>query len=128
VVVSVINTDLSLMPGMTAYVSFVIDERSNVLLLPNAALRFKPTGGAERAGKPQAVSGQPERRARPAGPVVHVIRDNRLVAVPVQIGISDGKFTEVLDGLSAGDRVVVEDTAPDQKGNGPPSSFRMRAF
>ena len=128
VVVSVINTDLSLMPGMTAYVSFVIDERSNVLLLPNAALRFKPTGGAERAAKPQAVSGQPERRARPAGPVVYVIRDNRLVAVPVQIGISDGKFTEVLDGLSAGDRVVVEDTAPDQKGNGPPSSFRMRAF
>ena len=128
VVVSVINTDLSLMPGMTAYVSFVIDERSNVLLLPNAALRFKPTSSAERNPKPQAVSGQPERRARPVGPVVYVIRDNRLVVVPVQIGISDGKYTEVLDGLRAGDRVVVEDTAPDQKGNGPPSSFRMRAF
>jgi len=128
VVVSVINTDLSLMPGMTAYVSFVIDERSNVLLVPNAALRFKPAGGAERAPKPQTTAGKSERRARPPEPVVYVIRDNRLVAIPVQLGISDGKFTEILEGLSAGDRVVVEDTAPDQKGSGPPSSFRMRAF
>ena len=127
VVVSVNNVDLSLMPGMTAYVSFIIEQRSNVLLVPNAALRFKPRE-ASRAVNPQGASGKQDHRSRPTSPTVYVIRDDRLVAIAVQAGISDGKYTEVLGGLSAGERVVVEDTAPDQKAGGAPSSFRMRAF
>jgi HlyD family secretion protein len=127
VVVSVNNADLSLMPGMTAYVTFVIDERSNVLLVPNAALRFKPRD-AEGGPKPQGALSKQDRRSPPTRPTVYMIRDKRLVAVTVQTGISDGKYTEVLGGLSVGDRVVVEDTAPDQKGGSAPSSFRMRAF
>jgi HlyD family secretion protein len=127
VVVSVNNADLSLMPGMTAYVSFVIEERSNILLVPNAALRFKPRD-AEGGPKPQGASSKQDRRSRSTGPTVYIIRDNALVAVTVQTGISDGKFTEVLGGLRTGDRVVVEDTAPDQKAGGASSSFRMRAF
>ena len=65
VVVAVSNPDLKLMPGMTAYVSFVIQERSNVLLAPNAALRFKPSD-TERDGKRfgnTSASGPPNRPA-----------------------------------------------------------------
>jgi HlyD family secretion protein len=46
-VVQVANPDLKLKPGMTANVSFLIAERSNVLKVPNAALRFQPEGAGQ---------------------------------------------------------------------------------
>ena len=42
VVVEVANPDLALMPGMTAYLSIVTDQADGAVLVPNAALRFKP--------------------------------------------------------------------------------------
>jgi len=47
VVVSVDNLDQALMPGMTAYVSILVAQRQNVLLVPNAALRFRPADVAK---------------------------------------------------------------------------------
>lgn len=41
-VIEVNNSDLKLLPGMTANVSIVIAERENALEVPNAALRFRP--------------------------------------------------------------------------------------
>jgi HlyD family secretion protein len=45
-IVRVHNADLSLLPGMTANVQILTDERPNALRVPNAALRFKPAGSA----------------------------------------------------------------------------------
>ena len=42
VVIDVLNKDLKLKPGMTANLTFTIDERNNVLKVPNSALRFRP--------------------------------------------------------------------------------------
>ena len=44
VVVAVDNADSILLPSMTAYVGVVTAQRSNVLTVPNAALRFRPAG------------------------------------------------------------------------------------
>jgi len=41
-VIEVNNSDLKLLPGMTANVSIIIAERENALRIPNAALRFRP--------------------------------------------------------------------------------------
>src|SRR5437588_5434258 len=41
-VISVNNSDLKLLPGMTASISIVIAEKDNALKIPNAALRFRP--------------------------------------------------------------------------------------
>ena len=41
-VIEVNNSDLKLLPGMTANVSIITAERNNVLKVPNAALRFRP--------------------------------------------------------------------------------------
>ena len=41
-VIAVDNSDLKLLPGMTASISIVIAERDNVAKVPNAALRFRP--------------------------------------------------------------------------------------
>ena len=42
VVVEAANAELKLLPGMTANLTFQIEKRSDVLTLPNAALRFHP--------------------------------------------------------------------------------------
>src|SRR5689334_3444414 len=51
VVIDVENPDQKLKPGMTANLTITIDERNNVLKVPNAALRFMPQdGSAQRSG------------------------------------------------------------------------------
>lgn len=50
VVVSVDNEDLTLLPGMTAYVNIAVEQAKHAMLVPNAALRYKPKVEAE-AGK-----------------------------------------------------------------------------
>ncbi len=71
-VVTVENDDLALRPGMTANVTFVIDERKDVLVVPNKALRFRPAGAEARwqkrpaAGEGGAAAAGGESK-RPAG-------------------------------------------------------------
>lgn len=43
VVINAENNDGLLLPGMTATIDFYVDQQSNVLLIPNAALRFQPS-------------------------------------------------------------------------------------
>ncbi len=43
VIVDALNEDELLLPGMTATVDFIIEQKEDVLLVPNAALRFQPT-------------------------------------------------------------------------------------
>jgi HlyD family secretion protein len=52
-IISADNSDLKLRPGMTANIVIATTQRTNVLRLPNGALRFKPPEGA-------AVSAPPE--------------------------------------------------------------------
>ncbi len=63
-VVRVENRDLALLPGMTANLQVVTEDRPDVLRVPNAALRFRPLGGpvALPAAAPAETPG-----ARPAG-------------------------------------------------------------
>jgi HlyD family secretion protein len=46
VVISAANPDMALLPGMTANVRIAVDSRENALKVPNAALRWRPTGAA----------------------------------------------------------------------------------
>ena len=103
-VIGVNNADLKLKPGMTANVSIVGAQRDNALKISNAALRFRPPdatppplGGRGGRGKPGEHS---------AERTVYVLRGASPSAVQIKTGISDGIFTEVLDGLKEGDRVV----------------------
>lgn len=107
VVVAVDNPDLKLLPGMTAYVNIEIDRRKDALLVPNAALRFKP---ATDEGK---STDKPARRARGAG--VYVLQADQPVQVKIKAGLTDTKQTELLgDELKAGDKVIVEDKQVDK--------------
>lgn len=43
VIINVENHDGSLLPGMTCAVDFIVERAENVLIVPNAALRYQPT-------------------------------------------------------------------------------------
>ena len=122
VVIDVANPELKLLPGMTAYVDIVLEERSNVLLVPNAALRFKPTIAKDK--KAVATNTDTVKTARKGGrsgmAKVYTVVQGELKDIQFKTGISDGKFTEVLgDGLKEDMSVVVSDsqstTAKDAK-------------
>lgn len=122
VVVAVSNSDQILMPGMTAYVNVVVAQRHDVLLIPNAALRFKPAN--------VVVSRKNAREKQREDPTatVYVLESTGLRAVNIVTGISDNRRTEVVSGdLKAGDRVVVGEAQANTSDQSR-STFRMRMF
>jgi HlyD family secretion protein len=58
VIISIDNTDGTLLPGMTAEVEFIVSSEKDVIVVPNSALRYEPTNltTAEIAKKVQDAS------------------------------------------------------------------------
>jgi HlyD family secretion protein len=74
VVIDVANPEQKLKPGMTANLTITIDERNNVLKIPNAALRFRPqdatgqrTGATQSGGGNGSGQGQGQGQGRGQG-------------------------------------------------------------
>lgn len=119
VVVDVDNKDGLLLPGMTATVDFLVESAADVLTVPNAALRFRPTEEmiaqirkrreAERAQNSTSQETSPARGRggeggfgagggqRPGNMTLLYYLDEKgeLAATPVRPGISDGQKTEI---------------------------------
>jgi len=111
-VIGVTNDDLKLRPGMTANASIVVAHRENVLKLGGAAFRFRLPGDSASqpsenkpsfTGKKLGVKKPGQRVER----TVYLLRDGKPVPVQIKAGISDGIFTEVLEGLNEGDQVII---------------------
>ena len=64
VVMDVSNPDKKLKPGMTANLTITIDERNNVLKVPNAALRFTPQDGTAQGNGSGPANGNSNGQAR----------------------------------------------------------------
>ncbi len=77
-VLEVENPDLVLRPGMTATADIVTASMEDVVLTPNAALRFTPTAAGDSSR---------------AGSRVWTVRDGELVPISVTTGLSDGQWT-----------------------------------
>jgi len=141
--INVANPEEILLPGMTAYVNIGVQKRDGVLLVPNAALRFKPADPAEKKSENGQKNGPTVASAPPAAPegqkgpgkgkkrdgqsgTVYVLAGEEIKPVSVQLGITDNRVTEIVGGeLKEGERVVT-----GENGNGvkPPSSVGMRMF
>ena len=90
------NRELMLKPGMTANVTIEV------------------AGGTTRSGcrRPRCDSVRP---ARPAGRPGRRAENGELTAVDVTAGLSDGQFTEIVDGeLAEGDTLAVRQSTPEQ--------------
>ncbi len=138
--INVDNPELILLPGMTAYVSIGVQKRPGALLVPNAALRFKPAdaaskkegdagkaaGGGQGNGGPAGGQGGKAKKRDSQSGTVYVLADGEIKPLSVQIGITDNRNTEIVSGeLKEGDRIVTgENGSSDKK----PSSVGMRMF
>jgi HlyD family secretion protein len=138
VIVAAPNEDLKLLPYLSAHVDFEVDSREDVLLVPNAALRYVPrpevvlpapeqpagpktdekqtanTNGPEvdevlTAEGAKKLSTQPAAQARR----VWVRKGNQVYPIDVLVGATDGMKSEILGGdLQAGTEIVLgEDMA-----------------
>jgi len=107
------NSALLLRPGMTATAEITVASLADALLVPNAALRFTPpetalNGTRSGSGWMQSLLGRrqrPEQPAQrpPAEPkggrrTVWTLRDGQPVSIRVQVGATDGQWTQVLSG------------------------------
>lgn len=118
VVVEVENADLTLLPGMTAYVQITVATQDNVLRVANGALRFKPEGAAAPAaaagGGRRGQGGGGDAAARPVEKTIYVLDGSTPRAVQVVTGVSDGKVTAITGGtLNEGDLVIIGNAAAD---------------
>ncbi|MBW4054138.1 MAG: efflux RND transporter periplasmic adaptor subunit [Proteobacteria bacterium] len=131
VVVNVDNSDLKLMPGMTANVSVEVAKKDDVLKLPPAALRFKPKsivndakekgtvspaqhsaggGGSHGGGKTGPGKGTDR------GQVVYLLKEGKPVATPVKTGIANNSSIELVEGtIKEGDDVIVDQIGGETK-------------
>ena len=138
VVINVNNPDQVLKPGMTANLTITIDERNNVLKVPNSALRFTPQdANRQRTGGNAGGQGQGQGRRRqqqgenaqgggdnsnfapasaPVLPgqtrIVWVLgQDGKPERRRIKVGLSDGASTEVVEGnLTEGEMVITGQT------------------
>lgn len=125
VVISVDNPEQVLLPGMTAYVNIVVAERKDVLLVPNAALRYKPADAVAAVEKQEGA----KRKRDAFSGTVYVLRDGKPAPLAVTLGITDNRNTEIVSSdLKPGDQLVVGDAQPAANPSGTSSTVRMRMF
>ena len=116
-IVTVHDESARLKPGMTADVSIAVSARKHVLVVPTAALLFKPSAQASSQSTPSnpgfgpvnATTAAPAIAGAPGSAVtLYTLRDGRLNPIQVVIGLTDGRNFEIQSGaLSEGDRVVI---------------------
>jgi HlyD family secretion protein len=123
-ILQVENRDLALRPGMTATAAIVTARRERALLVPNAALRFNPPGAAAASGgsfvsrllpRPPPPQRRSTHEAAGGQRRVWVLDADGPQAVQVRTGVSNGRYTEVLQGpLKPGMAVITDyQEAPD---------------
>jgi len=121
VVAMVSNDDGALLPGMTANIHFVVDQRQNVLRVSNAALRYQPDD-IESAGS----AGVQLQKKSDGQMTVYRLIDGKRVAAHVTTGITDGNYTEIVTGeLKEGDVVIIREKSSKKD---PTTQFRFRMF
>ncbi|MDP2168221.1 MAG: efflux RND transporter periplasmic adaptor subunit [Thermodesulfovibrionales bacterium] len=115
------NIDMFLRPGMTATAEIKVKQVKDALLVPNAALRFTPPVPEKRSQNGGFISRLFSRRPRTgtqrrdetakgnAGQRVWVQAEGRPKPVPVTVGASDGRMSEVLSGdIAPGQPLIVD--------------------
>ncbi|MDQ5988533.1 MAG: Macrolide export protein MacA [Syntrophus sp. SKADARSKE-3] len=111
------NFDLSLRPGMTATADIITRRIDNALLVPSRALRFEPppkekskSSGFMNILVPWYRSGDQKKvEDINKGNRIWLVQNNELSEVPVKIGMSQGGFTEVIEGdIKPGMAVAVD--------------------
>lgn len=113
VVIDIDNKDGLLLPGMTAYVSLLIDSAENVLRIPNTALRFKASKKVREVMGLQPITEEEKQELvekYKTGKYTYIYildKNNKPKGMMVEKGLSDITYTEIKDeNLKVGDKVI----------------------
>jgi HlyD family secretion protein len=141
VVIDTDNSDLTLLPYLTANVQFEVATKENALLVPNAALRWKPplnhVAPADRdwyakqlnLKKEAARLGTPPDKMKQEQPVVWVQDGQFVRPIKVKTGLTDGTMTEILAGeLETNMDVIIREDRQDSGVAGGASPFTPSMF
>lgn len=123
VVVDVPNPDGALLPGMTVNARFQVQDHRNVLLVPNAAMTWKPKDWNRQQAERKAAGkdGTAGTNATPAGPgfgttIFALGPDGKPQPRRIRLGAADADNSIVLGGeLKAGDQVITGEPDPAAK-------------
>ncbi len=124
VVVRVNNKDKKLLPGMTANINIIRQEKKNVKCVPNSAFRFKPQeteikseggfgGGFGRGPRKGNMTNSSQHNEE--GAIVYLLVKGKPVQYNVKTGITDGINTELISDLELGSDVIVGIDLPPEK-------------
>ena len=109
VVISAANTDLLLLPGMTATVEILVSKSGEVLKIPTAALRYTPQNPAAQISLQTRQNESSEGEGRP-GVVWKIGSAGTPLPVSVSVGESDGETSVVTAGsIEAGDELIINE-------------------
>jgi len=162
VIVDASNPQGRLLPGMTSNVTFIINAQENVLRVPEAATRFRPSkevwqlfglrwsddlltagrqaiqdyNAASQSNQPnpgsERMQGKLANSASHSNPgriaVVWVLNNGVPTAKAIRVGVSDGAFVELIDGLNENDTLVTGVIYRDPKQAAAAGSPSMRPF
>ena len=144
VIIEVENKKLKLKPGMTANVTIMVEHESNIIKIPNEALRFIPPGNLksedrkpkDRKPKDRKPGKKAEKNLNDSHSrlVWFMNKNGSLGSLAIKTGITDGEYTELVQGdIQTGDSLVTG--ALDKNGKpviskktGPKYKARFRGF
>jgi HlyD family secretion protein len=109
-IVSTNNEGLKLMPGMTANLDIMTSRRKDVLRVPVMALNFTPPDEYIEPWRTYLEGAMlvKSSASKMKNGVIWKVEDNTLVPKKIEVGLSDGSFTEIVsDDFVNGDQVVV---------------------
>ncbi|MDK2972374.1 MAG: HlyD family secretion protein [Candidatus Sumerlaeota bacterium] len=124
-ILDVDNSSTVLRPGMTATATITVKKLENVLLVPNAALRFQPVQETTEESSGGVLSllmpRPPQQQRKDNTPLetgqsrVWTLENGELVAIPVEIGLTNGTVTEITGGDLAEGTVLVTSVEAESK-------------
>jgi HlyD family secretion protein len=122
-VVSVDNPEQLLLPGMTAYVNINFAKHDNVLLVPNAALRYRPKNEEMKLAMKKDKKSDDNKAKTKSDSLgsgkVYVLRNNKPEMIRVKTSITNGKYTEIVTSdIKPNEFVITADMSTDQKPGG----------
>ena len=116
VIIEAPNPDQKLFPGMTASVTIVTEEQTG-LAVPAEAFNFTPDEAVLKAmRKPEKPEGQnpgppqgeqPKMDGKDSRSMVWLKNGNNMMPRPVKVGMSDGAYKIIEQGVQVGDSVVL---------------------
>ncbi len=117
VIIEVPNDDKRLLPGMTAFVTILTDEKKDVLRIPNTSIQFRPSAMLR-----QRMDSERPRNLTATQAVVYTFNADKGMITPhvIDLGLMDVMYAEVVKGLDEGNSIISEFITGGASGGRPP--------